>query len=48
MKKVGAGSFGTVYLAEHKDSKKFVAIKVESVEADVNLLIYEAHVNLYI
>ena len=46
IKKIGAGSFGTIYLAEHIDTKRLVAIKTEPVNAQYPMIIYEANVTL--
>ena len=46
IKKLGAGSFGTIYLAEHLPTKKKVAIKTEPINAQFPLIIYEANVTL--
>ena len=46
IRKIGAGSFGTIYLCEHIITQKKVAIKTEPVNASFPLIIYEANVTL--
>jgi serine/threonine protein kinase len=46
MKKIGSGSFGTIYLAEHMQSKRMVAIKTEEINTPYPMVIYEANVTL--
>jgi len=46
IKKIGAGSFGTIYLAQHIEDGHQVAIKTESVKTDYPMIIYEANVTL--
>lgn len=45
-KKIGSGSFGTIYLAEHIVSKEMVAIKTEPMDTSYPMVIYEANVTL--
>jgi casein kinase 1 len=44
LKKIGNGSFGTVFIGESIRTKKQVAIKLELVKADMNLLKREAQI----
>jgi hypothetical protein len=46
IKKIGAGSFGTIFLAEHTQTKRHVAIKTEPLTTQYPLIIYEANVTL--
>lgn len=46
VKKIGSGSFGTIYLAEHVLTKRQVAIKTEPVNTNYPMIIYEANVTL--
>jgi hypothetical protein len=46
IKKIGQGSFGTIYLAEHILTNRNVAIKTELVTTPYPLIIYEANVTL--
>lgn len=46
IKKIGAGSFGTIYLAENTTTKKQVAIKVEPSDTKYPMIIYEANITI--
>ena len=46
IKKIGAGSFGTIYLTKHIQTSKLLAIKVEPVNSAYPLIVYEANVTL--
>lgn len=46
IKKIGQGSFGTIYLAEHILTNRQVAIKTEPLTSAYPLIIYEANITL--
>ena len=48
IKKIGSGSFGTIYMVEHLISKKFLAVKIEPTNVQYPLILYEANVTLLI
>ena len=48
IKKIGSGSFGTIYLVLHLKSQELLAIKTESQKCQYPLIIYEANVNLFL
>ena len=48
MEKIGGGSFGTVYKGQNIRTNEFVAIKVEPIEAGINLLKNESIIYQYL
>lgn len=44
MRKIGAGSFGTVYIAFDYKNNRNIALKTENVKTPFPLTIYEANV----
>jgi len=48
IKKIGSGSFGTIYLVEHITTKKLLAVKIEPTNVQYPLILYEANVTLLI
>ena len=46
LSKIGAGSFGAIFLVRDIDSKRKFAIKLEHSDAQFPLLLYEANVSI--
>lgn len=48
LQQIGEGTFGTIYIAENYRTKEKVAIKIETIQPDINLLKNEARIYQYL